>query len=132
MVAVQPTHRHNPDNQQDPIRFGKPVKSMEQSLRQTYTTRAVKWRLEPFQALDEDRDFWNHTLDALSVLGAPGRFCVYCLPRPDLELAVETAWAGVAPVLKIHHRTRSHKPGSWCPKQLDASLPQTAAGTTRG
>jgi hypothetical protein len=122
LSLCQPTHRHHPDNQQDPIGFGNPVKSMEQSLRQKYTTRAVKRLLEPFQALDGDRDFWNHTLDGLSVLGAPGLFRVYRLQKPVPELAVEAAWAVVAPVLKIHHRARSYKPGSWGPKQPDALI----------
>ena len=35
LSLYQPTHRHHPDNQQDPIRFRNLVKSMEQSLRQS-------------------------------------------------------------------------------------------------
>jgi glucose-6-phosphate 1-dehydrogenase len=35
------------------------------------------------------------------------------------EDAVEAAWAVVDPVLDIHHRAYSYKPGSWGPKQAD-------------
>jgi hypothetical protein len=72
LSLFQPTHRHHPDNQQNPIRFRNLVKSMEQSLRQEYTTREVKPLLEALQAVAQDHKFWNHTLDSLAVLGAPG------------------------------------------------------------
>jgi hypothetical protein len=32
--------------------------------------------LEPFEELGRDRDFWDHTLDGIAVLGAPGLFQV--------------------------------------------------------
>jgi len=38
------------------------------------------------------------------------------------EDAVEAAWAVVDPVLKIHHRVRPYKPGSWGPKEADALI----------
>jgi hypothetical protein len=101
LSLYQPTHRHHPDNQQDPIRFGNLVKSMEQSLRQKYTTRELKPLLEPFQALAGDRDFWNHTLDGLSVLRAPGLFRVYRLQRLVPELVVVADSFHVKPLMRI-------------------------------
>ena len=74
LSLYQPTHRRRPENQQDPIRFRNLVKAIEGSLRQKYPAREVQPLLEPFQVLAEDRDFWNHTLDGLAVLGAPGMF----------------------------------------------------------
>ena len=71
LSLYQPTHRRYPDNQQDPIRFRNLVKSMEQSLRRKFTTREVKPLLEPFHDLGDDHEFWNHTLDGLSVLSEP-------------------------------------------------------------
>ncbi len=63
LSLYQPTHRHRPDNEQDPIRFRNLLKAMEESLRQKYSTRDVRPLLEPFQKLAGDRNFWNHTLD---------------------------------------------------------------------
>jgi hypothetical protein len=101
LSLYQPTHRHHPDNHQDPIRFRNLVKSMEQSLRQKYTTREVKPLLEPFQALAEDLEFWNHTLDGLAVLGAPGLFRVYRLQRLVPELVVVADSFHVKPLVRI-------------------------------
>jgi hypothetical protein len=101
LSLYQPTHRHRPDNQQDPIRFRNLVKAMEQSLRQKYAAREVKPLLEPFLALSEDRDFWNHTLDGLAMLGAPGLFRVYQLQRPVPELVVVAESFHIKPLLRI-------------------------------
>jgi len=81
LSLYQPTHRHHPENRQDPIRFRNLVRAMEESVGQKYPTREVHGLLEPFRALAGDRDFWNHTLDGLAVLGAPGLFRVYRLMR---------------------------------------------------
>jgi hypothetical protein len=60
LSLYQPTHRHHPDNQQDPIRFRNLVKTLEQSLRQEYSNRELRPLLPPFNDLASDRDFWNH------------------------------------------------------------------------
>src|SRR6185312_11772059 len=39
LSLYQPTHRHYPDNSQDPIRYRNLIKSMEESLQQKYTNR---------------------------------------------------------------------------------------------
>ncbi|MGZ9143096.1 MAG: hypothetical protein ACXW4O_12250, partial [Candidatus Binatia bacterium] len=53
LSLYQPTHRHHPDNQQDPIRYKNLLKELEGSLRKAYGTRDVRPLLEPFQALAE-------------------------------------------------------------------------------
>jgi hypothetical protein len=88
LSLYQPTHRRHPDNQQDPIRFRHLVKALETPLRQQHAADAIRALLEPFEALAQDRDFWNHTQDGLAVLGAPGLFRVFLLQRPVAELAV--------------------------------------------
>ena len=88
LSIYQPTHRRHPDNQQDPIRFRHLVKALETSLRQQHATADVKALIEPFEALAQDHDFWNHTQDGLAVLGATGLFRVFLLQRPVAELAV--------------------------------------------
>ena len=76
-----PTHRHHPGNQQDPLRFRHLVQELEQSLEKKYPADKIRSLLEPFEELGRDRDFWNHTLDGIAVLGAPGLFQVYALQR---------------------------------------------------
>lgn len=87
LSLYQPAHRRHPDNQQDPIRFRHLVGALEASLRQQHPADAVKAQLEPFEALAQDHDFWNHALDGLAVLGAPGLFRVFLLQRQGSELA---------------------------------------------
>jgi len=88
LSLYQPTHRSHPENKQDAIRFRHLLKALETSLGQHHETAAVKALLAPFEALEHDHDFWNHTLDGLAVLGAPGLFRVFLLKRPVPELAV--------------------------------------------
>lgn len=101
LSLYQPTHRHRPDNQQDPIRFRNLVKELEESLRSRFTDDEIEPLLEPFLALAADRDFWNHTLDGLAVLSAKGIFRVYRLRRTVAELAVVADSFHVKPLLRI-------------------------------
>lgn len=87
-----PTHRHHPENKQDPIRFGDLVKSLEQALEQSLVQN--RWSLdarallEPLRALASDAAFWNHTSDGVAAFVGEGFFRVYTLPRTVHELAV--------------------------------------------
>lgn len=101
LSLYQPTHRHYPDNQQDPIRFGNLLRALEESLLQQFPKDEIRPLLEPFLALADDRDFWNHTLDALAVLGARGMFRVYKLQRPVAELAVVADSLHIKPLMRI-------------------------------
>jgi hypothetical protein len=101
LSLYQPTHRHHPDNQQDPIRFRNLVRSMEESLRQTYTARETHQSLGPFQALAEDQGFWTRTLDGLAVLGAPGLFRVYRLQRRIPEIVIVADSFHLKPLMRI-------------------------------
>jgi len=88
LSLYQATHRHHPENQQDRIQFENLVKALEQSLHQGVPKGETERLLEPFHALADDGDFWDHTLDGLAVLGARGVFRVYKLQRPVASLAV--------------------------------------------
>ena len=101
LSLYQPTYRHRPQNQQDPIRFRNLVKAMEYSLLEKYPAREVQPLLAPFRALAADHDFWNHTLDGLAALGAPGLFRVYRLQRPVAELAVVADSFHTKPLMRI-------------------------------
>lgn len=101
LSLYQPTHRRNPENTQDPIRFRNLVKKMEESLRQEYPKREMESLIQPFKALAEDRGFWNHTADGLAVLSAPGLFRVYRLQRPVAELVVVANSFHTKPLMRI-------------------------------
>lgn len=88
LSLYQPTHRRHPDNQQDPLRFRNLVKVLEASLRQQYPAVEARPLLEPFEALGNEQEFWNHTLDGLAVLGGSNLFRVFRFQRPVAELAV--------------------------------------------
>jgi hypothetical protein len=101
LSLYQPTHRHRPENQQDSIRFKNLLKLMEASLRQMYPAREAHPHLAPFRTLAGDGSFWNHTLDGLAVLGAPGFFRAYRLQRAVPELAVVAESFHLKPLLRV-------------------------------
>lgn len=97
LSLYQPTHRRHPENQQDPLRFRHLVKALETSLREQHSADATKALIAPFDAMAQDQDFWNHTLDGLAVLGAPGLFRVFLLQQQATE------WAELAVVADSFH-----------------------------
>ncbi|MFO7545227.1 MAG: hypothetical protein R6W77_06990 [Trueperaceae bacterium] len=101
LSLYQQTHRHHPDNQQDPIRFRNLVKALEESLLQAYDKDVAEPLLAPFHALANDRAFWNHALDGLAVLGAKGFFRAYKLQRPVHELHIVADSFHTKPLLRI-------------------------------
>jgi len=88
----QATHRHHPDNLQDPIRFGNLLKSIEASLSATTGSKESGELLEPLRALALDESFWAHTLGGLAVFRAADRFEVFLTqrPLPDLAMVADT------------------------------------------
>jgi hypothetical protein len=101
LSLYQATHRHYPENQQDPIRFKNLVKTLEQSLRQKYSARESKPLLDPFSELSQDHDFWNHTLDGLAILASPDLFKIYRVQRHVPELAIVADSFHTKPLLRI-------------------------------
>jgi hypothetical protein len=88
LSLYQPTHRHHPGNQQDPIRFRGLSKQIQEALHEHHTPDTINALAEPLESLGRDHDFWNHTLDGLAVFVAPGLFRVIRLPRSVRELTV--------------------------------------------
>lgn len=101
LSLYQPTNRHHPGNQQDPIRFRNLVRELEQALRKTYPAHDPQSILKPFEKLAGDHDFWNHTLDGLAVFAASDRFRVYTLPRPVQELALVAESFHIKPLIRF-------------------------------
>lgn len=100
LSLYQPTFRHFPENQQDPIRFKNLIKVLEESLLQKYRKSLVRDLLEPYRSLADRRDFWNHTLDGLAVLGGPGIFRVINLQRTVSERAIVADSFHIKPLLR--------------------------------
>jgi hypothetical protein len=97
----QPTHRANPDNLQDPIRYKNLVRDIEQSLREKYRGREVRPLLERFQLLADDYDFWTHQRDGLAIVASADTFEVFRLQRPVKELAVVADSFHLKPLLRM-------------------------------
>ncbi len=101
LSLYQPTHRHHPGNQQDPLRFRHLIQELEQSLEKKYPAEKIRSLLKPFKELERDREFWQHTLDGIAVFGAPGLFQVYALQRSVPELAVVADSFHTKPLLRL-------------------------------
>ncbi len=101
LSLYQKTHRHHPDNQQDPIRFRNLVKKLGELLARDYPKREVAPLLEPFNKLAGDHHFWNTTLDGLAVLGAPGTFRVYHLQENVRDFVVVSNSFYTKPLIRV-------------------------------
>lgn len=88
LSLYQPTHRHGSGQRQDLIIFRNLLKKLETSLRQNYPQAETRHFLEPLEALEYDRDFWNQSLEGLAVMSGAGLFRVFRLARPVAELAI--------------------------------------------
>lgn len=97
----QPTHRHHPYNQQDPIRFRNLLVSIERSLAERYAQSDIATLLDPFRSIANDTGFWIHRTDGLAILASPDRFRLFELQRPVEELAVVADSFHVKPLLRI-------------------------------
>ena len=105
LSLYQPTHRCYTENQHDLIRYRNLVKTLEESLLQKYPTHEIQPLMAPFLALAEDRDFWNHTLNGLAVLGSGDMFRVYRLQRSVAELVVVADTFHTKPLMRIFQST---------------------------
>ena len=95
------THRHHPDNQQDPIRFRNLVRQASDSLARAHSAEEVADLLAPFHTLADDTGFWAHTSEALAVFGARGLFHTVLMHRQVPELAIVADSFHVKPLLRI-------------------------------
>ena len=101
LSLYQPTHRHHPDNRQDPIRFRNLFTALCTALEQGYPGDDHDALLRPLRTLLDDRTFWNQTLDGLAVLASNDFFKVYRLQRPTPERALVSESFHVKPLIRI-------------------------------
>jgi len=101
LSLYQPTHRHHPENRQDPIRFKNLLATLREGLQHSYGGYDHEALLRPFQELADDHDFWNRTLDGLAVLSSVDMHRVYRLQRPVAERAVVADSFHIKPLIRI-------------------------------
>jgi hypothetical protein len=101
LSLYQPTHRHFPDNKQDPIRFRNLLRAAGELLQRQYPDVDTDAILERCHELGDDAAFWNHTTDGLAVLAAPDLFRVYQLQRTVQERLVVADTFHTKPLARI-------------------------------
>lgn len=97
----QPTHRHHPENAQDPIRFGNLLREVSRSLHTTHPDADIAALLAPLEALETDSDFWNHRTDGLAVLASASTLEVISVQRPVKQLAIVADSFHTKPLIRI-------------------------------
>jgi hypothetical protein len=100
LSLYMPTHRNHPDNMQDPIKFKNLLKQLEESLGHQTFHGDAKVLLAPFEALLDDKDFWNHTLNGLAIFGTEDFFKVVGVPITLNELVVVANSFHIKPLKK--------------------------------
>ena len=101
LSLYQPTQRHYPDTQQNPIHFRNLVIVLEASLKEKYANKEIRALLEPFHRLAGESAFWTHQRDGLAVLATSSIFRVYRLQRPVPERAIVADILHTKPLLRI-------------------------------
>ena len=97
----QSTHRYSPENKQDPIVFKNLIREIENSLKQKYQKNDLNSAMKPFYQIEEEKDFWNNTLDGLAIFANPNKCIVYKLYRPVQELVVVADSFHIKPLIRI-------------------------------
>lgn len=96
----QTTHRHSPENIQDPIVFKNLVVKLENTLLEQYDKRFTEKFLEPFYEIQEDKDFWVHSKEGLGVLANQNRCVVYQLNHNVPETAAVSEHFYLKPLIE--------------------------------
>lgn len=96
----QPTHRHFPENKQDPIVFKNLLRVIEHSLDKKYEKDLAGSIMKPFYELENDSNFWNNTSDGIAVLANQNKCIVYILQSPVKEFATVASSFHIKPLIK--------------------------------
>ncbi len=82
------THKNHPDNLKDPIHYKNLLKQLEESLRHREFQGDAVALLGPFEALANNKGFWDHTLNGLAIFGTENFFKVVGVPIELTDLVV--------------------------------------------
>ncbi len=97
----QPTHRHRPERDQDPIRFRNLVRDVEAALRHGFDEADAERLLERLRALEHDKGFWTHRTEGLALLASPERLEIVDVQQPLVERVVVSDSFHVKPLLRV-------------------------------
>lgn len=105
----QPTHRHFPENKQDPIVFKNLLRVIEQSLGKKYEKDLIGSIMKPFYELEEDTNFWNTTAHGIAVLASRDKCVLYNLQSPVKEFATVADSFHIKPLIKAFQSLESYQ-----------------------
>lgn len=100
-----PTHRHRPDNEQDPIRYKDLVARVRADLDRRLGPREAQPLVKSLEALDRP-SFWQHQKEGLALFRSPDLSVEYQLPIGVPELAVVAETFHTRPLLGYLHSNR--------------------------
>ena len=96
------TSRRYPENAQDPLRFKNLVSKAESDALKSVGKRVIAPLIERLRTLQDETDFWNHTLDGLAVFVSPDYFRVFKLQQAVNEQAYVSDVFFIKPLLRIN------------------------------
>ena len=96
------THRHHPENAEDPIRLKNALKEADRLLSTRCSAAEVRELLDPVAALPQ-LDAWRHQGDGLGILRSKEVFEQFRLPIPVSELVVVADSFHVRPLIRSLH-----------------------------
>lgn len=96
------THRHAPENRQDPIRYKNLVTEAKNLLELNYDRKDYEGILEPLDLLEtyRDADIWRKSKDGLAVLASTEGVTVYKLDYPVDEFVSVTDSFHIKPLIR--------------------------------
>ena len=101
LSLYEPTYRHFPDSQQNPVRYRNLLKKLKAAVEQKHRGMDVSALFGRFEQLAEDDEFWAHPLDGIAVFGAPGFFHVEKVQRQMPELVMVNEHLYIKPLVRV-------------------------------
>ena len=96
------TSRCYPENAQDPLRFKNLVSKAESDALKSVGKRVIAPLIERLRMLQEEKDFWNHTLEGLAIFVSPDYFKVFKLQQAVNEQAYVSDVFFIKPLIRIY------------------------------
>ena len=96
------TSRSFPENAQDPLRFKNLVSKAERDGIRSVGKRTIAPLIERLRELQEDREFWTHSLDGVAVFVSPDYFRVFRLQQKVYEQAHISDVFFIKPLIRIY------------------------------
>jgi hypothetical protein len=96
----QPTHRHSPENKQDPIRFKNLIKEIEKPLSLACSKKEKQIVIDLLTQISNDTKFWTYNEDGIAVFYANGQAIIYRLNIPTKELALVSNNFHIKPLIR--------------------------------